>query len=171
MFPESFQKTNDTEPQTIINGSLTEMQRRLTPALRDSFASQGLSTYQGLILASIVEKEASKASDRAQVAQVFLSRLRQNISLGSDPTAFYGAVLAGQKPSVAHDSPYNTRIYAGLPPTPISTVSESSLRAVANPATTDWLFFVAGDDGTTYFSRTLKEHEALTKQYCTRLCQ
>jgi UPF0755 protein len=146
------------------------MQDHLTPDVRGAFAKQGLSTYQGVILASIVEQEVTRTDDRAQAAQVFLKRLSQNMMLGSDVTAFYGAVLAGKTPTVSYDSPYNTRLHTGLPPTPISNVSESSLQAVAHPATTDWLYFVAGDDGVTHFSRTLEEHEALTRQYCTRLC-
>jgi len=90
--------------------------------------------------------------------------------LGSDVTAYYGSVAAGQKPSLTYDSPYNTLQHKGLPPGPISNVSQSSLNAVANPSNTDWLYFVAGDDGNTYFSHTIEEHEALTKQYCHKLC-
>jgi len=90
--------------------------------------------------------------------------------LGSDVTAFYGAFIDGEEPSVFHDSPYNTRLYEGFPPGPISNVSEVSLQAVANPSKTDYLYFVAGDDGKTYFSRTNEEHEALTEQHCKTLC-
>jgi UPF0755 protein len=171
LFPDSFQKTSTTTASSVVERSLAGMQNALTPQLRAAFAQQGLSTYQAIILASIVEKEVSNAEDQAQVAQVFLSRLRQDISLGSDPTAFYGAVMAGKEPSVNYDSPYNTRLHKGLPPTPISNVGLSSLNAVAHPADTDWLFFVSGDDGTTHFSKTLEEHEALTKQYCHKLCE
>ncbi|HKR81571.1 MAG TPA: endolytic transglycosylase MltG [Candidatus Saccharimonadales bacterium] len=171
LYPDSFQKDSDTKLSTIVNESLTEMGQHLTPDIRAAFAAQGLSTYQGVILASIVEQEVSNASDRAQAAQVFLTRLRSGISLGSDVTAFYGAVLAGQKPSVNYDSAYNTRLHTGLPPTPISNVSDSSLQAVAHPANTNWLFFVSGDDGKTYFSHTVQEHEQQTQQYCHKLCQ
>jgi UPF0755 protein len=118
----------------------------------------------------MVEQEASNPADRAQVAQVFLSRIKQNMPLGSDVTAFYGARLAGQSPNVNYDSPYNTRLHPGLPPGPISNVTESSLQAVAHPAGTDWLYFVAGDDGNVHFSHTLEEHQALTQQYCHKLC-
>jgi len=71
---------------------------------------------------------------------------------------------------LSYDSPYNTLIHAGLPPSPISTVSLSSLNAAAHPASTDWLYFVAGDDGTTYFSHTFAEHDALAQKYCHKLC-
>lgn len=170
IYPESFQKTADTTPQSIIRASLDEMDKRLTPQLKAAFAKQGLTPYQALIMASIVEKEVSNPEDKARVAQVFLKRLNSDIALGADPTASYGAVLAGAEPSIYYESAYNTHSHKGLPPTPISNVSESSLLAVANPANTDWLYFVAGDDGITYFSRTLSEHEALIEAHCKKLC-
>jgi UPF0755 protein len=170
IYPDSYQKDSETLPQQIVEQALIEMNKRLTPDVRNAFAAHGLSTYQGIILASIVEKEVSRPEDRAQVAQVFLRRLSLGMLLGSDVTAYYGAYLAGQQPSVSFDSPYNTRLHPGLPPTPISNVTDGSLQAAAHPATTDWLYFVAGDDGVTHFAHTLAEHDANTAQYCHKLC-
>jgi UPF0755 protein len=170
LYPDSFQKTANTSAQSIVNRSLTEMDRQLTPEIRSAFAAQGLSAYQGLTLASIIEQEVSRSTDRAQAAQVFLKRLHSGSTLGSDVTAYYGAIKAGQKPTTSYDTPYNTLLHKGLPPTPISNVSNASLQAVAHPADTDWLYFVTGDDGTTHFSKTLEDHEALTQQYCHKLC-
>jgi UPF0755 protein len=170
LYPDSFQKTSSTSAQTIINESLNEMSQRLTSSLRAAFAAEGLSTYQGIILASMVGQEASDASDQAQIAQVFLTRLHSNIDLGSDVTAYYGAILAGQPPSVSYDSPYNTRLHSGFPPTPISNVNAQALNAAAHPANTDWLYFVAGDNGKVYFSQTLAEQQANVTQYCHKLC-
>jgi UPF0755 protein len=170
IYPDSYEKTSTTTPQQIIEESLGEMNRQLTPDLRDAIAQEGLSAYQGLTVASIVEQEVSNQSDRAQAAQVFLSRLHNGMSLGSDVTAYYGAILAGRTPSTTYNSPYNTLIHTGLPPTPISNVSASSLQAVAHPAQTGWLYFVTGDDGVTHFSHTLAEHNAATAQYCHKLC-
>jgi len=170
LYPESFQRTAATKPEEIITASLKLMDEHLTPEIRSAFAAKGLSVYQGITLASIVEQEGFRQSDRDQIAQVFLTRLQKGMPLQSDPTAKYGAILAGQPPSLTYNSPYNTYNVTGLPPTPISNVSAGSLKAVAVPATTDWLYFVAGDDGTVHFSRTIEEHEALTKQYCTKLC-
>ncbi|HSW36801.1 MAG TPA: endolytic transglycosylase MltG [Candidatus Saccharimonadales bacterium] len=170
LYPDSFQKTAETDPAVIISQSLREMDQKFTPDLRSAMANLGLSPYQGLILASIVEQEVSKPADRAQAAQVFLTRLQRGMMLGSDSTARYGAILAGKAPSVAYDSAYNTLKYFGLPPTPIGSISAASLQAVAHPAATDWLYFVSGDDGTTHFSKTLQEHQALTAQYCHKLC-
>ena len=171
LYPDSFQRNSGTKVSTIIQESISEMQKHLTPEIRAAFAKEGLSTYQGIILASIVEQEVNTQSDRNQVAQVFLSRIAQGMSLGSDITAMYGSRLAGQGTSLSYDTPYNTLIHTGLPPTPVSNVSSSSLEAVAHPASTSWLYFVAGDDGTTYFSTTLDEHNQQTAQYCHKLCQ
>jgi len=170
LYPDSFQRTSATTASTIVQESIAEMQKHLTPDIRAAFAREGLSTYQGIILASIVGKEVSTQNDRNQVAQVFLKRLQMGMTLGSDVTAIYGSRLAGQGTSLSYDTPYNTLIHTGLPPTPISNVNDSALQAVAHPATTDWLFFVAGDDGVTHFSSTLQQHQALTAQYCHKLC-
>lgn len=170
IYADSYEKNSATTPQQIIEEALGEMNKQLTPDLRSAFAQQGLSTYQALIIASIVEQEVAVQADRAQVAQVFISRLHRGMLLGSDVSAYYGALLAGQKPSAAYDSPYNTLLHAGLPPTPISNVSARSMAAVAHPADTTWLYFVTGDDGVTHFSHTLDEHNAAAAQYCHRLC-
>lgn len=171
LYPESFQKTGNTTAKEIIKLSLDEMADKLSPSFRRAVSEQGLSLHEAVILASIVEQEENKKADKPTVAQVFLKRYKIGMRLGSDVTAFYGAEIAGKPKSVAYDSPYNTRIYEGLPPGPISNVSEDSLMAIANPSQTDWLYFVAGDNGITYFSKTLEEHEALTKKYCIELCK
>lgn len=171
LYPDSFQKDANTTAKELVEESLKQMDKQLTPDLRSAFATQGLSTYQAITLASIVEQEVSHQSDRSQAAQVFLKRLRTGSRLDSDVTAYYGARLAGHKGELLYDTPYNTRLHQGLPPTPISNVSASSLQAVAHPASTNWLYFVAGDDGVTHFSSTLAEHEAAVAQYCRKLCR
>lgn len=170
LFPDSFQRTEDTDASEVVRRSLEEMGRYLTPALQQKFADNGLTVYQGIILASMIEREVANEQDRPQVAQVFLTRLEKGMTLGSDVTAIYGAIKDGAEPSVRHDSAYSTSLNKGLPPGPVSTVSASSLKAAANPAATDWVYFVSGDDGTTHFSKTLEEHEANTDRYCTELC-
>lgn len=170
LYPDSYQKDASTDPGVIISASLDQMNKHLTPDMRSAFAAQGLSTYQAIILASIVEREVSSQEDRNQVAQVFLKRLKIGMMLQSDATASYGAVLAGEAPSSGYSSPYNTYQNKGLPPTPISNMTISSLNAVAKPAATDWTYFVSGDDGRTHFSTSLAEHEANVSRYCTKLC-
>ncbi len=171
LYPESFQKDASTTVSTIIEASLDEMAKALSAEVRAGFTRQGLTVHQGVIIASIVEKEVSSNDDRQKVAQVFLKRLRSGMMLGSDVTAYYGADEAGLTHSVFTDTPYNTRLHTGLPPGPIGNVSKSSLQAVANPASTDYVYFVAGDDGITYFSRTLDEHNAAVAAHCKKNCQ
>ncbi len=170
-YPESFQYTLSTPLSSIIKSSLDFTASLFTEETKQALNKQGLSLHQGVILASIVEREVNRAEDKSKVAQVFLSRLSRGETLGSDVTAHYGASLEGVAETVAVDSPYNTRKYPGLPPGPISNISVSSLRAVAKPAKTDYLYFVAGDDGNTYFSHTLAEHTALANEHCKVLCQ
>jgi UPF0755 protein len=154
IYPDSYQKNSSTTPKEIIARALDEMDGYLTPDLRASFAKQGLSIHEALTLASVVEKEVSPQADRDQAAQVFLKRLSIHMALESNATEHY----------------FDSYKHPGLPPTPISNVTVSSLKAVAKPAQTDWLYFVSGDDGVTHFSRTLAEHEAAVEQYCKKLC-
>ena len=171
LYPDSFQKDNNTPASAIVREAMDELESKITPEINNGFAVQGLNTYQGIILASIVLQESGSSGVQPTVAQVFLSRLKQGMMLGSDVTAFYASALAGISPSVQINSPYNTRIHSGLPPGPIGNVNESALGAVAQPSNTDYLFFVAGDDGVVHFSYTEAEHEAAIKQYCKQLCQ
>ncbi len=170
LYPESFQWTLTTPLETVVSASLDEMALLLSDQMKQQLAVQELKPHEAVILASIVEREVDNPEDRTKVAQVFLKRLREGMPLGSDPTALYGALLFGIEPSVSADTPYNTRLYEGLPPGPINNISAESLKAVASPAGTDYLYFVSGDDGNTYFSNTLEEHEALTAQHCIELC-
>lgn len=155
IYPDSYQFVNSTTPQTIITQALDEMQAALTAEVRAGIAAQGLSVYEGVTLASIVEREVGDRDingqpndNRAKAAQVFLKRLQIGMMLQSNAT---------------DNSPpeYDTYSIPGLPPGPISNVTASSLQAVANPSKTDYLFFVAGKDCITRFSRSEPEHEAL----------
>ncbi len=170
LYPDSFAKDSNTKATDIINDSLTEMQKKLTLDIVNGFNKQGLTIYQGVTLASVVEQEVGDPADQAKVAQVFLSRLASGMNLGSDVTAFYGAIEAGQTPSLTYDSSYNTRLHSGLPYGPISNVNEAALVAVAHPASTNYLYFVTGDNGVTYYSTTLAGHDQQVSQYCQKLC-
>ena len=169
LYPDSFQRDNNTTPEQIVRQSLDEMQKQLTPDVRAAFAQQSLTVYQGLILASIVEKEVPDAEDRPIAAQVFLNRLAIDMPLATDASDEYGSIMAGQSGeanfAVNFDSPYNTRMYKGLPPTPIATAERTAIQAVAKPAGTTYLYFVAGNDCVTRFSNTLAEHEAFIAQH------
>ena len=146
------------------------------------YQSKGLNLYQGITLASIVQRELNcegKSSDAStatcyanqqKIAQIFLTRLQQGIPLGSDVTFIYAADMMGVTPSPTLDSPYNTRRYTGLPPGPVSSPGLHALEAVANPASTDYLYFIAGDDGMIYFAKTEQEHQQNIQEHCQVLC-
>lgn len=134
------------------------------------FKTHDLNLYEGLTLASIVEREAV-GGDEAQIAQVFYSRMTIGMVLGSDVTYQYIADKTGVPRDPNLDSPYNTRRYPGLPPGPISSPGLAALKAVATPAEGDYLFFLSGDDDVTYFARTNEEHEANITNHCKEKCQ
>lgn len=179
IYPETYQINAASTPQTIIQSALDQFYSFITPDLLGGLKKQNLSLHQAIILASIVHKESYDFEDQRQVAQVFLKRLEMGIPLGADATFRYAAAIAGQEPSVDFESPYNTRINAGLPPGPIANFEIEALKAVASPADSDYLYFVHGDgchdeDSTTpcvtYFSNTQSEHEANTIKYCREYC-
>lgn len=170
LYPESFKITSATTVREIVEQSLDQMADRLTPERIEAFARQGLSPHEAIILASIIEKEVISAEDRRVVAQIFIDRLKEGATLGSDVTYEYAAALTGEVASPELDSPYNTRMYPGLPPGPISNVDESALDAVANPSDTNYYFFISGDDGKTYYATTNEEHEQNIKDHCQLKC-
>jgi UPF0755 protein len=170
LFPDSYQRTSSTTVAQIVRQSLDEMADALTPDIIEGFKAQGLTTHEGITLASIVVKEVNNLPDKQKVAGVFLNRLAADMPLGSDVTYQYIADITGQERSAAIDSPYNTRKYKGLPPGPISSVNKDALVAVSNPAKSDYLFFVAGDDGKIYYSKTLNQHEEYVRLHCKKLC-
>jgi UPF0755 protein len=128
-----------------------------------------------LILASIVEKETAKSSERPLIAGVFLERLKRGIRLQSDPTVIYG--LGDRydgnirKKDLLQDTPYNTYTRKGLPPSPIALPGTASLAAVAQPQRTGAIYFVASgnSDGSHVFSKTLQEHNAAVRRYLKNL--
>jgi UPF0755 protein len=162
----------DATPHDVIQRTIDQMSAYVEREnLVAAFKAQGMTLYQGIILASIIQKEVGHAEDMRHVSQVFHKRLKEGVSLGADSTFIYGARKLGVAPSIDLDSPYNTRIHTGLPPTPISNPGADALYAAAHPSDTDDLYFVSGDDGNTYFSKTNEEHEHLTKEHCHINCE
>ncbi len=168
LFADTYITGLDQVPDTIVNLSIDQLLKNLTSSVKEGIQKQGLTLHEGIILASIIQKESSNPEDQKQIAQVFYKRLKEGISLGADATTRYGV----NKPSgpltaadLASNSPYNTRKFKGLTPGPIGNFNKSALEAVAFPAEGDYLFFVAGNDRVTRFARTNAEHEALKAQY------
>ncbi|MBE6445828.1 MAG: endolytic transglycosylase MltG [Alphaproteobacteria bacterium] len=152
-------------------GMLQRMKNAMTTTLDELWAGRDTSISikdkkQALVMASIIEKETSKDSERAHIASVFYNRMKQGIRLQSDPTVIY-AITNGQvenKKRVFYEdlkfqSPYNTYVIYGLPPSPIANPGRASIYAVLHPMKTDDLYFVADGTGGHVFAKTYKEHQ------------
>lgn len=136
-------------------------------------AKQGLSEYEAIILASIVQKETYLETEAPIVASVFLNRLKSNMRLQADPTIIYGIYREfdgniRRKNINDNTNVYNTYRHSGLPPTPISNPSISALNAVVNPSDTKYLYFVANKKGSHFFSETYIEHLQNVRKYLSR---
>jgi UPF0755 protein len=159
LFPDSYEIDATTTAESLVNAMLDNFGRRVSTQYAQAFAAKGLTLHQGLTIASIVEKEVNIAADRPVVAQIFLKRQQIGMPLGSDVTVDYAAALLGKSFDLSLNSPYNTRRFAGLPPGPICSPGLSALDAVTHPASTDYLYFLTGKDGKTYWGKTLADHE------------
>lgn len=165
LFPDSYEIDPTTTASTLVKNMLEDFGNKVGPEYSQAFAAEGLTLHQGLTIASIVESEVSDPNDRPIVAQVFLSRFKLGMPLGSDVTAEYASGLLGESFSTAVNSPYNTLIHPGLPPGPICSPGLDSLDAVAHPAQTNYLYFLTGKDGKTYFATTYAQHQQNIAKY------
>lgn len=177
IFGDTYEFDASATPESIINRTFDEYEDVITKNdLVNGFKKQGLTLFQGITLASIVQREVTNPTpgkpndDQRQVARVFLNRMAAGMTLGSDVTYQYAAKKLGVDPSPTLDSPYNTRIHTGLPPGPISTPGVGALMAVANPASNNYLFFLSGDDDVTYFATTDAQHQQNITQHCQKKC-
>jgi UPF0755 protein len=169
-FPDTYTYSKGTSDVKVLQRALRAMDKRLAQAWAQRSPQSILKTPdEALILASIVEKETGKAADRTLVAAVFQNRLRIGMPLQTDPTVIYGL---GEhydghlhKVDLQTDTPYNTYLHAGLPPTPIAMPGKASLLAAVRPAPGKFLYFVAKGDGTSQFSDNLDEHNRAVAKY------
>ncbi|MFD2230544.1 endolytic transglycosylase MltG [Alkalimarinus sediminis] len=169
-FPDTYTyRKNDTDLSILVR-SYNRMQKVLQAewALRDKSVPLA-SPYEALILASIVEKETGDASERAQIAGVFVRRINKGMRLQTDPTVIYGL---GDKykgnitrAHLKQYTPYNTYRINGLPPTPIALAGREAIHATLHPDSSKTLYFVAKGNGQHYFSETLKEHVNAVNKY------
>ena len=167
LFPDTYEFATDASCQEIMSRMAEEFDHKLTPELRQQAAARNLSIFELVTLASLVEKEARFPEDRPIIAQVFFKRLDINMPLQTDTTIQY--LLDGPKENLSIadtqiDSPYNTYQHYGLPPGPIASPGMASIEAVLNPATTDYLYFVADTQGHNHYGYTYDEHLDLVDQ-------
>ncbi len=169
-FPDTYLFSKGASDLSVLRRAYGAMQRHL--ALEWSKRTPDLpyqNPYQALIMASLIEKETGRATERTMIAGVLVNRLRAGMLLQVDPTVIYGmgARFDGnlRKKDLTADGPYNTYTRPGLPPTPIAMPGLASLRAALRPAQTGDLYYVARGDGTSVFSRTLEQHNRAVDMY------
>lgn len=169
-FPDTYLFAKGASDLTIFRQAHQAMMNRLNAAWEKRDPSLPYANpYQALVMASIIEKETGQKSERGMIAGVFVNRLKAGMLLQTDPTVIYGMgeKYDGKihKKDLESDSPYNTYLRAGLPPTPIALPGVQSLNAALAPARTDALYFVSRGDGTSQFSGNLSDHNRAVNQY------
>lgn len=169
-FPDTYYFDRGTTDVVLLKRSYDGMQAKLAKAWATRDADLPYkNSYQALIMASIIEKETGKASERPMIAGVFINRLRIGMRLQTDPSVIYGIGLRYdgniRKKDLLADTPYNTYTRAGLPPTPIAMPGLASIEAALHPADTKALYFVGKGDGSHAFSNNLDEHNRAVAKY------
>ena len=169
LYPDTYRLPEEAAADDMLERMLRTFDERVTRGIEMAASQRGLDIYQLVTLASIVEREAVVAEERPVIAGVYLNRLESGWTLDADPTVQYGMGEAGDwwpdlyVSDLAFASPYNTYQNAGLPPGPICSPGLASIKAAAQPADTDYFFFMADctkDDGSHLFSETEAEHYA-----------
>lgn len=169
-FPDTYFFTKNTTDIALLKRSYMRMRKALNEEWQRREEGLPLKTpYQALILASVVEKETAKVEERRIIAGVFIRRLQRGMKLQTDPTVIYG-MGSGYQGNIRYrdlraDTPYNTYVHHGLPPTPIAMPSRDALHAVLHPQNGSSIYFVSRGDGSHVFSSTLREHNRAVAIY------
>lgn len=169
-FPDTYSFSSEDDGLAVLRQAHARMQTVLAEEWQARAENTPVaSAYEGLILASIVEKETGVPEERGTIAGVFARRLQQGMKLQTDPTVIYGLGRSYRgnltREHLRADNPYNTYFIQGLPPTPITNPGREAIRAALHPENGNSLFFVAKGDGSHFFSATLAEHEEAVRQY------
>jgi len=172
LFPETYHFGKFTDEKTIVKKMVdTFKERTLKQEFLNRAKEMGFSFHEIITLASLIEKETGKDSERKQISSVFHNRLKKNMLLQTDPTVIYAIENFDGNIKKRHlkiDSPYNTYRYKGLPPGPISSPGLKSIVAALYPANTSNLYFVSRRDGSHQFSSTLNQHNEAVQKYQLR---
>jgi UPF0755 protein len=176
LFPAGYEFRRDVTAQEVVDAMLTAFQTNVADVIQ--LEGQPMTLEDAVNLAAIIEREATEPSEHPIIASVYLNRLRDGIALQADPTTQYAVAFSLESVAtygywkeeltvddLALDSPYNTYVYAGLPPTPIANPGFDTIQAVIRPAQTDYFYFVAKGDGFHAFAETLEEHFANVELY------
>lgn len=170
LLPDTYYFVDQTPAIEVVKRALGAMQTYLNHAWLNRALNLPYETaYEGLIMASIIEKETGVAIERPHISGVFVNRLTQNMRLQTDPTVIYGMgdTFDGdiRRKDLKQPTPYNTYVIKGLPPTPIAMPSKLAIDAAFHPLETDDFYFVAKGDGSHQFSQTLQEHNLAVRKY------
>ena len=175
MFPDTYLVPKKATPQDIAKMMLDNFDKRFTPDLKDAATKSGLKIEQVITLASIVEREVKFSKDRSVVAGILLKRLKLGLPLEADATVQYALGYQQAEKSwwkskitatdLAINSPYNTRKFAGLPPTPICNPGIDSVKAVVFPTQTDYLYYLSDGEGKIHYGKTLDQHIQNIRNY------
>ncbi|MBP3928694.1 MAG: endolytic transglycosylase MltG [Peptostreptococcaceae bacterium] len=168
LYPDTYYFEKDMSEKDVISAMLKRFSEVYTPELKEKQKKMGLTLQQVINMASIIEKEAVKDVDRPKIAGVFYNRLEIGMPLQSDATIQY--IFDERKHIVSYsdlkiDSPYNSYLNKGLPPTPIANPGIKSIEAALEPEDNDYLYFVATVDGGNNYSKTYDEHLKYVKEY------
>ena len=167
LYPDTYQFARGLSAVSIVDAMVKRFWQ-ITDQFKQKIAESGMTLHEVVTLASIVEKETGRASERPLIASVFLNRIKKRMRLESDPTVIYGIKdFSGnlKKRDLTTHTPYNTYVIRGLPPGPIANPGIDSIKAVLYPAKTNYLYFVSKNDGSHHFSSTLKEHNRAVYTY------
>ena len=168
LFPDTYRLTRGMGEEEIIRVMLNRFNQAIPPDFPEQARLVGMSPHAVVTLASLIEKEARLDSERAVISAVFHNRLRQRMPLQSDPTAVYMVPRKEGRitpEDLQRKSPYNTYLIPGLPPGPIANPGLASLEAALHPSPANFLYFVAKNDGSHFFSRTLEQHQQAVRIY------
>ena len=174
LFPDTYRFTRKVTSEEIVRAMVDQFRSRYRSLLTDHPLPEGWTADRIVRLASIVEKEVSSQEERVLVASVLKNRLQKGMPLACDPTIIYALKLAGKfdgnirKIDLSIESPYNTYVHSGLPPSPIANPGLGSLSAALSPSQSDYLYFVSRNDGTHQFSKDLKSHQAAVHRFQRR---
>lgn len=167
LFPATYNLPQKISAEQLVALMIAQFEKEYGASTTGE-SSAGLTRHQVVTLASLIEKEAVSAEEKTLISSVFHNRLRIGMPLQSDPTAVYGVrAFSGKvtKADILRPSPYNTYLVKGLPPGPIGNPGSGAIKAALHPAATQYLYFVARQDGTHQFSRTLEEHNRAVERF------
>ena len=162
LFPDTYRIYKNSNPEEVAKKMLDNLNRKLTPELRQKIDLQKKTIFEIITLASIIEKEVRQLEDMKMVADIFYKRLATNIALQSDATINYITSKGLVQPSLDDlkiESPYNTYLHSGLPPGPIANPGLNAISAAIEPTANDYYYFLTTKDGEVIYSKTFSEHQ------------